>query len=257
MRLLLATAIVLSSAALTTLALAAPAHAETRQYDLSGFRKIEASKGFTIEFTQAPTFSVSVDSRHNNLDRIVIEKVGDTLRIDRPKGFCTRTSRVTRDGGSSPKVVDDGCLHHEVEDIVTISAPDLDALELHAAIEFNAKKLNLDKLRIDAEAAIKINIADLRVDMLDVEMDAASKLVVAGACSKLVLDLGAASSVDTRNLKCREADIDAGVASKVHAFASERATAKAGISTSILISGKPKTFTKSIDRFSSTVSLAD
>jgi hypothetical protein len=255
MRLLLATAIVLSSAALTTLALAAPAHAETRQYDLSGFRKIEASKGFTIEFTQAPTFSVSVDSRHNNLDRIVIEKVGDTLRIDRPKGFCTGTlgkGEAPPKGGRFEK-----CLHHEVEDIVTISAPDLDALELHAAIEFNAKKLNLDKLRIDAEAAIKINIDDLRVDMLDVEMDAASKLVVAGTCSKLVLDLGAASSVDTKNLKCREADIDAGVASKVHAFASERATAKAGISTSILISGKPKTFTKSTDRFSSTVSLAD
>jgi hypothetical protein len=236
MRLLLASAIIATSAALTALALAAPAHADTRKYDLSGFRKIEAHAGYRIEFTQAPTYSVVVESKYNNFDLIVIEKDGDTLRIKRPKN------------GRNVK---------DVEDVVRISAPDLDALELNAAIDFSAQKLNLDRLTIDADAAIKITIADLRVDVLDVEMDAASKMTIAGTCSKLLLDLGAASSVDTRNLKCREADIDAGVASKVHAFASERATAKAGISSSVLISGKPKTFQKSTDKFGSTVSLTD
>jgi hypothetical protein len=236
MRLMLASAIILTSAALTTLALTAPADAETRKFDFTGFKRIEADAAFRIEFTQAPTYSVTVDSKHDNFDLIVVEKVGDTLRITRP-----RNGRNVR----------------EIEDVVHVSAPDLDALKLNAAISFNAGRLDLDQLKIDAEAAISINIADLRVGALDVDMDAASKLVVGGTCAKLSLNLGAASNVDMQNLKCREADIDAGVASKVHAFASERATAKAGMSSSILVSGRPRDFVKSTDQFGSSVSLAD
>jgi len=236
MRLLLASAIAGSTAALTALIVVSSAAAETKTYELSGFKKIEASAGFTIEFAQSPTWSVVVDSRHDNLDLVIVEKVGDTLRIKRPQ----KTRQVK-----------------ELHDIVRISAPDLDALKLDAAIEFNAKKLNLDTLSIDANAAIQINIADLRVDALNVDMDAASELVVAGTCNTLKLDLGAATSVDTRGLKCREAHIDAGVASEVQAYASEKAVANAGISSSILISGKPGDFRKSESRFGSSVSLAN
>lgn len=236
MRLMLAAAIFTTSAALTALAITASANAETKTFEFSGFRKIEADAAFTIAFTQAPAYSVVIDSKNNNFDLITVEQVGDTLRITRPKN--------KRD-------------LNNVEDIVRISAPDLDALKLHAAIEFNAKKLNLDTLKIDANAAVDIEIADLRVDTLNVDLDAASELKVAGACNTLKLRLGAATEVDTRNLKCRTADIDAGVASNVHAYASERANAKAGMSSSVLISGKPASFTKSTERFGSTVSLAD
>lgn len=253
MRLLLASAIVITSAALTTLALAMPASADTRKYDVSGFRKIEASKGFEIRFTQSPTWSVSVDSRYNNLDKILVEKVGDTLRITRPEGFCTR---ITRDG--APAKGDDGkCLNHNIEDIVTISAPSLDALKLFAGVSFTAPTLKMDKLSIDGHAGIKVEISDLRVGDFDVDLDAGSKLDVAGTCARLDMTLGAGTSVDARDLKCREADIDAGVASSVQAYASERVDASAGISSSVRISGKPAKFTKSTGRFGSSVSLAD
>lgn len=235
MRLMLASAIVSTSAALTALAIPT-ASAETRNYNLSGFTKIEAGAGFEIEFTQSPNYSVVVDSRFNNLDKIIVEKEGDTLRIRRPKN-----TRIEGD----------------VHDVIRISAPDIDGLKLNAAVEFTAAKLHVDKLDIDANAAIRIDIADLRVDVLDVDMDAASKLVLGGTCSRFVLTLGAASTVDARNLKCRQADIDAGVASKVHAFASEKAVAKAGMSSSVLVSGKPRDFQKTTERFGSTVALAD
>lgn len=236
MRLKLAAAIFATSAALTALAISTSAQAETKQFAFSGFKAIEADAGFTIEFTQAPTYSVVVDSKNNNLDLIIIEQVGDTLRIKRPKS--TRQLK-------------------NVEDIVHISAPDLDALKLHAAIEFNAKKLSLDTLKIEANAAVDIDIADLRVNTLNVQLDAASELKVSGTCSKLTLNLGAATDADTRNLKCRDAEIHAGVASSVHAYASERANASAGMSSTVLISGKPANFTKSTERFGSTVSLED
>ncbi|MFT3726017.1 MAG: DUF2807 domain-containing protein [Hyphomonadaceae bacterium] len=259
MRLLLASAIIATSAAATFLAVTSSASAETRSYALSGFTKIEAHAGFRIEFTQSPAWSVKVDSRFNNLDKIIVEKVGDTLRISRPEGFCTGISRISKDGPQKqPKIHKEGCLDHEVEDVITISAPDLEALNLSAAISFTAAKLNVDKLSIDGHAAVTVDIDSLQVGNLDVQLEAASKLMVAGACTRVDMNLGAATTVDTKNLKCREAHINAGVASKVEAFASDKAVAKAGISTSIKVSGHPRDFQPSAqDRFGSSVSLAD
>jgi hypothetical protein len=238
MRLVLAASIALASA-LTTLALASPAFAEVRTFNHSGFRKIEVEKGFKVEFTQASTYSVVIDSRYNNFDMIKVEMVGDTLRITRPQN--PHPDRNIRN----------------VEDIVRISAPDLDALKLEAGITFRSPKLTLDRLDIDAHAGIIVDIDDLRVDTLDVDMDAGSKFAVAGTCSKLKLNLGAAVTVDAKDLKCREADIDTGPASKVHAFASERAVANAGVSAAILVSGKPRDFKPSQSRVASSVKLVD
>ena len=236
MRLKLAAAIVATSALLTTLALASPANAETRRFDLSGFTRIDAEAGYTIEFTQSPTWSVEVDSKHDNFGIIIVEKVGDTLRIRRAKDTSHKG---------------------KVDDIVRVSAPDIERLKLSAAIEFSAPRLQVDKLDIDVDAAVSIDIPDLRVETLDVRMDAASEMTVAGTCTRMNLDLGAASHVDSSKLKCREARIDAGVASDVHAYASERAVANAGMSSSIRISGKPADFKKSTERFGSTVTLAN
>lgn len=254
MRLMLASAIVCTSAALTALAITSPAAADAKNYSLSGFTKIEASAGFAIEFTQSPTWSVKVDSRYNNLDKIIVEKVGDTLRISRPEGFCTM--RISRDGASKDRV-NNGCLDHDIEDVIIISAPDLEALDLHAAVSFTAPKLDVDKLDVDGRAAVTVNIDDLRVGKLDVDLDSASKLTAAGTCSRVVMTLGAATKVDTKGLRCREADVDAGVATKVEVFASDKAVANAGISSTVRVSGKPRDFQKSVAKFGSTVELAD
>lgn len=221
---------------ITALAFAAPASAETRTYNLSGFKKIEASAAFRIEFTQSSTWSVVVDSKYNMLDKIIVEKVGDTLRVSRPKNTH---------------------IEGKVEDVVRISAPDLDALEFDAAIKFTAGRLNIDNLKIDANAAVVIDIADLRAGVLDIDADAATKITLAGTCTKLDLTLGAASTVEAKALKCRETNIDAGTASKVHAFASDKAVARAGMASTVTVSGRPRDFQKFTEQFGSKVSLAD
>jgi hypothetical protein len=220
----------------TAIALAAPASAETRAYNLSGFSKIEASTAFQIVFTQSPTWSVVVDSRHNNLDKIIVEKVGDTLRITRPKNTH---------------------LEGEVEDIVHISAPDIDALRFNAAISFTADVLNVDTLDINANAAVTIDIANLKAGNIRIDADAATTIALTGSCTKLDLILGAASTVKAKAFRCRETNIAAGAASSVHAFASDKAIARAGVASHVLISGHPRDFQESHEKFSSNVSLAN
>lgn len=234
-------------------AIAAPSFAETRSYDFKGFKNIEASKGFDIQFTQSPTWSVKVDSRYNNLDQIVVEKVGDTLRISRPEGFC---AVVTPDSPRPDKRYDN-CIRHDLDDVVTISAPDLDALKLNAGVKFAAGALKANTFDIDAHAGVTIDIANLTAGAVNVRAGAAAKVNLKGSCTKLDLALGAATTINADELKCREANVDAGTASSVRAYASDRAVAKASVASKVLISGKPKDFEEQESRFSSSVSLAD
>src|ERR1700754_378296 len=87
--------------------LATPAFADTRTFNLSGFKKIEADSAFTIEFTQSPNYSVVVESKYDNMDKIIFEKSGDTLRITRPKNTNIRP---------------------QIEDVIRVSAPNLEAI---------------------------------------------------------------------------------------------------------------------------------
>lgn len=235
MRLLLAASIAAATAAaVAAIGLAAPASAEVRTFNVSDFKKIEATAAFTIEFTQSPNYSVVIDSKHDGMQHIIVDKVGDTLRIRRPKNTHI-----------------DG----KVEDIVRISAPDLDALNLDAAIKFTAKSLNVDDLDIDADAAVSLDIAKLTARNVSIEADAAATFTLAGTCAKLDIRLDAASKVQAENLQCRETHIDAGTASSVHAFASERAVATAGMASSVKISGNPRVFDETHDKYGSNISL--
>lgn len=233
MRLLLASAIIgVTAASVAAIGLAAPASAEGRTYNFTGFKRIEASAAFTIEFTQSPNYSVVIDSKYNTLDKIIVEKVGDTLRITRPKNANIKG---------------------KVEDIVRISAPDLDALDLDAAIKFSAPSLNIDNLAIDADAAVSINIANLKANVVTIDADAATELTLAGSCTKLEARLDAASEIKADNLKCRETHINADTASSAHVFASEKAVAHAGMASTVQVSGNPRDFQESHERFGSRV----
>jgi len=237
MRLLLAIAIITATAAaVAAVGLAAPANAEVRTYNFTGFKKIEASAAFDIVFTQSPTYSVVIDSRHDGLHNIIVEKVGDTLRITRPK---------------------DKNIKGKIDDVVRISAPTLEALKLDAAIEFEADTLKVNDLTITAQAAVEVDIKNLQARNITIVADAAAEFDLAGTCNKLSATLGTASELTADKLKCRETHIDAGFASNAHAFASEKAIANAGMASTVRISGRPRDFTETHDRFDSKVSLAD
>ena len=53
-----------------------PAFAEKKTYDIRDFTRLAVDTALEVEFTQGPTWSVSVDSEYKNLDRIIVEKKG-------------------------------------------------------------------------------------------------------------------------------------------------------------------------------------
>lgn len=235
MRLLLASAIIAATAAaVAAVGLAAPASAEVRTYNLAGFKKIEASAAFEIVFTQSSTYSVVIDSKYDGLHNIIVEKVGDTLRITRPK---------------------DKNIKGKLDDVVRISAPTLEALKFDAAIDFETDSLKVNDLTITAQAAVQVDIRNLQARNITIVADAAAEFDLAGTCNKLDATLGTASELSADKLKCRETHIDAGFASNAHAFATDKAVASAGMASNVRISGNPRVFNETHDKFGSNVSL--
>jgi Putative auto-transporter adhesin, head GIN domain len=209
---------------LTALALvSAPSFADTKTFNLSGFKKIEADSAFTIEFTQSPTYSIVVDSRHDNMDKIIVEKSGDTLRITRPNNTNIR---------------------HEIEDIVRISAPNLEAIKLHSAVKFTAEKLTTGDLDIDVHSATQVSIGALKAKRVDIDAHSAAQFELAGECDTLKVKMHSAAKLHAADLHCKDVSVDAGSASSASIWASEKAFAEAGVASKINVGGKPKSFEK-------------
>ena len=62
---------------------AAPALAETRSYDLSGFTGIEAHDGVEVEVSVGGGFSVEAEALRGDLDRLEVTLRGEALHIER------------------------------------------------------------------------------------------------------------------------------------------------------------------------------
>jgi hypothetical protein len=214
---------------------AAPALAETKTYDIRDFSKLKIDTAYEVEFTQGPNWSVSVDSEYNNLDKIIVEKKGDTLVIHRP----------------------DGQMHQRnIHDVVRITAPRLTEIDVNTAVKFTATRLDAPSLTIDAHTAANLDIEDLHAENLTIHGDAAASLMLAGECGKLTLDISSGSKADARALKCREVKVDADAASSARVFASTTMDAEANSASSIRVSGKPANIKQHKDMVS-TITLID
>lgn len=199
----------------------APAFAETRSYDFKNFTKLDISAGYEVTFTQAPQRSVTVES--DDFSKIIVEQIGDTLRIKRPHNTNLRG---------------------QVHDVVRISAPDLDAADLAAGVKFRADGLRVDDLTLDINAGVDATFDNVRAQTIKLDLNAGVDVDLSGECQTLRVEGNAGIDLDADGLKCRSADIDAGVGSSIRAYASESVVAKAGIGASVHVAGSPKSVDK-------------
>jgi hypothetical protein len=82
---------------------------------------------------------------------------------------------------------------------------------------------------------------DIRIDAnagVNVDLD--------GACDTLRIEASAGVDVDASDLRCKSADVDAGVGSSVKVHSIDRVKADAGLGASIVVAGAPKDVDKHV-----------
>jgi hypothetical protein len=196
---------------------AAPAFAETRTYDFRNFKNIDISAGYEVIFTQSNQHSVTIESE--NFDRITAKQTGDTIKIGRPENTNIRG---------------------RVHDVVRISAPDLEKANLNAGVKFAVDGLQVDNLDLDINAGVEADFKRVNARSIRLDANAGVEIELDGSCETLHVDASAGVDIDASGLRCKTADVDAGVGSSVRVHTIERVVADAGMGASIRVAGSPR-----------------
>jgi hypothetical protein len=196
--LLTAAAVAVVTAALVAL----PAFADSKTYSLSGFDQVNVSAGIDVTFTQGP-YSVRADEPNGNFERLIIETRGNTLRISRKNNWLDWRG---------------------VDYAVTVSAPNLTAVDASSGSAFEGQNLSLRDLKVDVSSGANVEIS--------------------GSCAGLRVDVSSGADFEGEALKCETASVDASSGADADAFASRSASGNASSGANVTFHGRPPEMTK-------------
>jgi hypothetical protein len=165
----------------------APAGAETRSFNLSGFDSVSAIALMDVVLKQGP-YSVKVEEPHGKFDDLKIEVHGSTL-------VATRQDNNGRRKDEAPAYT------------VVVTAPSIKRISVAAASTLDGRKLAFKDL--------------------DIELSSASTITLSGSCGALKLNISSGAKFEGDDLKCQTARVDVSSGATARAFASQNAQADA------------------------------
>ena len=148
---------------------------ETRQFDYSGFKRIEVSNAFKVDVTRSDTYGVSITLNDNLFDELDISMSGDTLRI-----------------GINPFTHFVNTTQH-----AAISLPELDALTITGACQAVVSGFQSDgTLDLEVTGASGMEIDDLKAADTNIKVIAASHLSGSLVTNNANFNVTGASNID-------------------------------------------------------------
>jgi hypothetical protein len=184
---------------------------DTREYDFTDFTDIEIGDAFKLEVIPADTYSIIIDARKSDLDRIEVKKTGDRLEIS----------------------MDRWLFHFNGSPRVKITMPELRGLYLSGATEgiakgfkssqdFDMSLSGASSLDMDMEtgdfsselSGASELIGRLLAKDADIEMSGASDLKLEGSAESISLSCSGASEARMAYFTVDNADIDLSGASE-------------------------------------------
>jgi hypothetical protein len=191
----------------------------TREEDISGFDRVDASHAFKVEITQADTFSVVLRIDENVLDYLEVAKRGNTLRIGLEPGRGYTTGKVTMEA--------------------TVTMPELTGLELSGACKGTITGFKSAKsLTVDVSGASHVR-GDIESGDASIDASGASEVVLSGSAGDLTADASGASGIDLADFPVGDANVGASGASRVTVNASGTLDADASGASHVLYLGSP------------------
>ena len=210
-------------AAVTALALAAPADAATRNFGVSGFDRVRVEGPYKVTLTtEVAPFATASGGSPAALDSVTIDVQGRTLVV--------RSNRSSWSGypGESKGPVE-----------ISIGTHDLNSASLNGsgslAID-KAKGLSFD---LSVQGAGSASIGSVAVDQLKVGISGTASATIAGTAPKLTAIVRGISALDASGLETKDAVIGAQGSATVRANVSNSVKIDAQGPATIEIAGKP------------------
>ncbi len=165
-----------------------------RDYDLSGFTRLDVDSAFTVRVTRGDDYKVTVTTDDNLLDRVTVSVDQGTLRIAmNPRGFATLTS--TRQEA-------------------TITMPELASLRLDGASRATMEGFGpVPEFAAKLDGASRLSGA-VQAETIRLEVTGASRLDLSGSGTNLTLNVTDAGQANLGDLEVKEAAVNLHSASR-------------------------------------------
>lgn len=220
-----------AAAALAAFAVATPAAAQTRQFDLPDFHAVDIATGISATLTVGAAQSVRAESRREDiLDKLEIRVRNGVLEARIDSNFLD----FIMGGGLL------GALLEGRPDVrLHISVPALDGIAASSGASVEAGGVSGDRLRVRVSSGASASLPGVAVGALDMDASSGASIGASGACDTLSADASSGGSASLADLSCKtvEARASSGGSLRVHAL--ESITARASSGGSISVSGNP------------------
>jgi hypothetical protein len=180
---------------------------ETRQFDYSGFKRIEVSNAFTVMITKSDIYAVVVTMNDNLFDDLDISMNGDTLQIGMKSisHFVNTTQRAEIALPELDSLTITGACHAEVTDFQSNVSINLEVTGASGMVINNLKA---------ADTTIKIIGASylsgsLVTDNGDFNLTGYSNIMLTGSAAKMQLDVIGASRATLADFIVENASVTA------------------------------------------------
>ncbi|MDB5527853.1 MAG: hypothetical protein JWR51_956 [Devosia sp.] len=205
------------------------AMAESRDFDLTGFTKLDIHTGINATVTLGDAFSVHAESANKDLlDKLEVTLEGDTLSASVDQNFLD----FIFNGGVVGQLLGANNL------TLTITLPTLTAVSASSAADVDVTGAKGD-LDINASSGADLSIAGAALGAVRVDASSGSDVSLSGTCTSLTAQTSTGSDLKAADLKCASAAVDASSGGDVSVFASASIKANASSGADITVAGKP------------------
>jgi hypothetical protein len=189
----------------------------TREFDLTGFDKVDVSHAFAVDIRQGDSFSVVVGIDNNLVEYLRVEKRGGTLKI----GLDTRRNYISSHGTAE------------------VTMPELTGLELSGASHGSVSGFESTRaLDVDLSGASHLE-GDVECGNARFDVSGASHLTLSGSGEDAIIGASGASHVDLADFPVADASVDASGASHVTVNPSGTLNAEASGASHVKYLGRP------------------
>lgn len=196
---------------------------ETRAYTNTGFDAIDASAGINVVLSQGP-FAVKAQAPEGNVDKIVVEQDGATLKLRRKQDFSWF-------GGNG---------HY----VVNVSAPVVTKISVSGGADLEADALQADTLELSASGGGDLDLKGLKMTTLIASASGGGDISAEGSCGTATITASGGGNFDGERLACVNATATASGGGDIDVGASAVATGDASSGGDVRFHGSPGTVNK-------------
>jgi len=219
-------------AGLVSLGLTTTALAESRDFDLAGFDRIDIATGLDATVRIGTDFVVKAESHSSDaLDNLELSVENGVLvaRID--SSFLD----FIISGGLVGMLFNSG---NAVS--LDITVPALTGAVASSGADIDISGLTAETLELDASSGADISLDDARIGTLQATASSGSDIEISGRADRAELDASSGSDIDAGDLVVEQAQVNASSGGTIEAQVTEAVRANASSGANIDISGNPR-----------------